>query len=185
MRKFIVYIAVSADGYIARPDGDVEWLNRRPRSIDYGIGAFYSSIDTILWGRKTYDMALGFEKKGVVPTAFDPKLKHYVFSRRPPKRPPAAVQFVKGPVRKFIERLRSEPGKNVWVMGGASLIASLLDVGAIDEFDIHMIPVFIGNGIPLIAPKRRDVLLQLLESKSYEDGVVRLRYEVARRTREG
>ena len=96
MRKFIVYIAVSADGYIARPDGDVEWLNRRPRSIDYGIGAFYSSIDTILWGRKTYDMALGFEKKGVVPTAFDPKLKHYVFSRRPPKRPPAAVQFVRG-----------------------------------------------------------------------------------------
>jgi len=56
-RKIIVYIATSADGYIARPDGDVEWLNRRPRTVDYGMSAFYPTIDTILWGRKTYDLA--------------------------------------------------------------------------------------------------------------------------------
>jgi dihydrofolate reductase len=53
VRRIIVYIATSADGYIARPDGDVEWLNRRPRTVDYGMGAFYPTIDTILWGRKT------------------------------------------------------------------------------------------------------------------------------------
>ena len=57
-RKIIAYIATSADGYIARPNGDVEWLNRRPRTIDYGMRAFYATIDTILWGRKTYDWGL-------------------------------------------------------------------------------------------------------------------------------
>ena len=61
-RKIIVYIATSADGYIARPDGDVEWLNRRPDTIDYGMRAFYRTIDTILWGRKTYDWALDYHK---------------------------------------------------------------------------------------------------------------------------
>src|SRR5207237_3607551 len=59
-RKIIVYIATSADGYIARPDGDVEWLNRLPRTVDYGMRAFYPTIDTILWGRKTYDWVLDY-----------------------------------------------------------------------------------------------------------------------------
>ena len=62
-RKIIVYIATSADGYIARPDGDVEWLNRRPRTVDYGMTKFYPTIDTILWGRKTYDWVLAYYRK--------------------------------------------------------------------------------------------------------------------------
>ena len=62
-RKIIVYIATSADGYIARPNGDVEWLNRRPRKFDYGMTSFYRTIDTILWGRKTYDWVLSYHKK--------------------------------------------------------------------------------------------------------------------------
>ena len=62
-RKIIVYIATSADGYIARPDGDVEWLNRRPRTVDYGMREFYPTIDTILWGRKTYDWLLNYYKR--------------------------------------------------------------------------------------------------------------------------
>ena len=59
-RKIIVYIATSADGYIARPDGNIEWLNRRPRTVDYGMNALYPTIDTILWGRKTYDWGLAY-----------------------------------------------------------------------------------------------------------------------------
>jgi dihydrofolate reductase len=62
-RKIIVYIATSADGYIARPDGDVEWLDRRPRTLDYGMREFYRTIDTILWGRRTYDWLLNYNKK--------------------------------------------------------------------------------------------------------------------------
>ena len=157
-RKIIVYIATSADGYIARPNGDVEWLNRRPRTVDYGISAFYPTIDTILWGRKTYDWILAFyRKKGRKGGMFDTKLANYVFSRKPRKRAPPAVKFVSEPVKAFAQRLRATPGKHIWMMGGGGLIASFLDAGEIDEFDIHIIPTLIGKGIPLIAPRHRDV----------------------------
>jgi dihydrofolate reductase len=179
-RKIIVYIATSADGYIARPDGDVEWLNRRPRTVDYGMRAFYPTIDTILWGRKTYDWALAYFKKiGKKDGMFDTKLANYVFSRNPPKRVAPGAEFVSEPVKDFAQRLRATPGKHIWMMGGGGLIASFLDAGEIDEFDIHVIPVMIGEGIPLVAPRHRDVPLRLRSSRKYPDGVVRLRYEVA------
>jgi len=180
-RKIIVYIATSADGYIARPDGDVEWLNRRPRTVDYGMREFYPTIDTILWGRKTYDWLLNYYKKqGKTKGLFDANLANYVFSHKPPKRPAPGVTFVTEPVKSFAQRLRATPGKQIWMMGGGGLIASFLDAGEIDEFDIHVIPVFIGEGIPLLAPRYRDVPLRLRSSQKYPDGVVRLRYEVAR-----
>jgi len=86
-RKIIVYIATSADGDIARPDSNIEWLNRRPRTVDYGMNALYPTIDTILWGRKTYDWGLAYyKKKGTKGGMFDSKLANYVFSRKPPER---------------------------------------------------------------------------------------------------
>ena len=180
-RKIIVYVATSADGYIARSDGDVEWLNRRPRTIDYGMRKLYATIDTILWGRKTYDWALNyFKMKGQTEGMFDTKVANCVFSRNPPKHAAPGVQFVSEPVPAFAQRLRATPGKHIWMMGGGELIASFLDAGEVDEFDIHVIPVFIGEGIPLIAPRHRDVPLKLLSSRKYPDGVVRLRYKVAR-----
>src|SRR5256885_222105 len=180
-RKIVVYIATSADGYIARPDGDVEWLNRRPRTVDYGIRAFYPTIDTILWGRKTYDWLLNYYKRrGKTKGLFDTKVANYVFSRKPPRRIPPGVVFVSEPVKAFAQRLRATAGKQIWMMGGGGLIASFLDAGEIDEFDIHVIPVLIGEGIPLVAPRHRDVPLRLRSSKKYPDGVVRLRYEIAR-----
>jgi dihydrofolate reductase len=180
-RKIIVYIATSADGYIARPDGDVEWLNRRPSTVDYGMREFYPTIDTILWGRKTYDWLLAhYKKRGKTKGLFDRKVANYVFSRNPPKRAAPGATFVSEPVKTFAQRLRATPGKQIWMMGGGGLIASFLDAGEIDEFDIHVIPVFIGEGIPLVAPRHRDVELRLRSSKKFPDGVVRLRYEVAR-----
>jgi dihydrofolate reductase len=180
-RKIIVYIATSADGYIARPDGDVEWLNRRPDTIDYGMTRFYTSIDTILWGRKTYDWALAFHKKaGTKGRIFDTRVANYVFSRKPPKRAAPGVEFVSEPVKAFARRLRATPGKHIWMMGGGGLIASFLDAGEIDEFDIHVIPTFIGKGIPLVAPRHRDVSLRLRSARKYPDSAVRLRYEVVK-----
>jgi dihydrofolate reductase len=180
-RKIIVYVATSADGYIARPDGDVEWLNRRPQTVDYGIKAFYKTIDTILFGRKTYDWALAYHKKmGTKGEMFDTKVANYVFSRKPPKQAAAGVEFVRGPVKAFAQRLRRTPGKQIWMMGGGELIASFLDAGEIDAFDIHVIPTFIGEGIPLMARRHRDVALRLRAAKKYPDGTVRLRYDVAR-----
>ena len=180
-RKIIVYIATSADGFIARPDGDVEWLNRRPHTLDYGMRAFYSTIDTILIGRKTYDWALDYQKKkGSKAAIFDKKVANYVFSRKPPKKVAAGVEFVSEPVKTFARRLRSSPGKHIWMMGGGELIASFLDAGEIDEFDIHVIPVLIGEGIPLVAPRHRDVPLSLRSTRKYPDGVVQLRYKVTK-----
>jgi dihydrofolate reductase len=178
-RKIIVHIATSADGFIARSDGSVDWLDRPSPKGNYGMGTFYKSIDTILWGRKTYDTALEFQKKGVNGSAFDTRVKNYVFTRTLLQSPaPAGVEFVSEPVKAFATRLRENKGKDIWMMGGAGIIASFLDEGEIDDFMIHAIPTFIGEGIPLIAPGRRTVPLKLDSCTKFPDGVVKLHYTV-------
>ena len=178
-RKIIVYIATSADGFIARPDGSVDWLDRPRPKGNYGMGAFYKSIDTTLWGRKTCDMALDFQKRGVPGTAFDTKVKNYVFTHRPMQSAaPAGVDFVNEPIKTFTTRLQAKKGKDIWMMGGAGIIASFLDEREIDEFIIHVIPTFIGEGIRLIAPGRRTVPLKLISCTKFPDGVVKLHYSV-------
>jgi dihydrofolate reductase len=87
---------------------------------------------------------------------------------------------VSEPVKAFAQHLRAAPGKHIWMMGVGKLIPSFLDAGEIDEFDIHVIPTLIGEGIPLMAPGHRDVLLRLRSARKYPDGLVRLRYDVAR-----
>jgi dihydrofolate reductase len=178
-RKIIVSIATSADGFIARADGSVDWLDRPRPKGNYGMGLFYKSIDTILWGRKTCDMALDFQKKGVAGSAFDKTVKNYIFTRgQLPAAAPAGLEFVNEPIKAFTNRLRERKGKDIWMMGGAGIIASFLDEGEIDEFRIHVIPKFIGEGIPLIAPGRRTVPLKLTSCAKFADGVVKLHYAV-------
>jgi len=174
-RKIIVYIATSADGYIARADGNVDWLNRPRTAGDYGMNDFFKSIDTILWGRKTYDMTLGWSKGG---GGYSGKSRNYVFTHHPPSESKSNVEFVSCPVKEFASRLRTQPGKDIWMMGGGGVIASFLDEGEIDEFMVHVIPVFIGEGIPLIAQRQRYVELTLLSTHAYSDGVVRMHYGV-------
>jgi dihydrofolate reductase len=180
-RKIIVYIATSADGFIARADGSVDWLERPQPPGDYGMGAFFKTIDTILWGRKTYDV--GLEMNGGSLGVYGSGIKNYVFSRRRPRKHAPEVEFVKEPIGEFAKRLRASPGKNIWMMGGAGIIASFLDAGEIDEFIIHVIPTFIGEGIPLVEPKRRDIELKLLSVRNYPDGVIRSHYAVQRAAR--
>jgi dihydrofolate reductase len=182
-RKIIAYLAVSADGYIARPDGDVEWLNRRPPA-DYGMKQFYRTIDTIVLGRKTYDWALDYYRRNKLKGSPFTGMKHYAFSRKPPRRPAAGVEFVTGSIKAFAKRLRATPGKHIWMMGGGKLIASFLDAGELDEFDLHIIPTLIGKGIPLVAPRHRDIALEVLAMKRYPDDTVRLRYAVAKPRRQ-
>ena len=172
-RKIIVYIATSADGYIARKDGAVDWLDRPRTAGDYGMAAFYKTIDTVLWGRKTWDLAMGMGAGG----GSRSKIKTYVFSHNPPPAK-SKVPYVSEAIKDFATRLRQEKGKDIWMMGGGGIIASFLDAREIDEFIIHVIPTFIGEGIPLIESRRRTVQLELLESHAYEDGVVKLHYKV-------
>jgi dihydrofolate reductase len=178
-RKIIVHIATSADGFIARSDGSFDFLDRPSPKGNYGMDEFYKSIDTILWGRKTCDMALEFQKKGVAETAFDTRVKNYVFTRGAvPSAAPAGLDYVKEPIKAFATRLRESEGKDIWMMGGAAIIGSFLDEGEIDEFMISVIPVFIGEGIPLLGSGRRTIPLKLISSTKFEDGVISLHYAV-------
>ena len=173
-RNVIVHIGTSADGYIARPDGDLEWLTSRPAPEGfYGMSAFMKSIDTKVLGRKTYEVSLRMGAK------FDSTTRNIVFSRQlPPANAPLGVEFVSEAIGPFMSRLREQPGKDIWLMGGGDLIASFLDERAIDEFVISVVPVFIGDGIPLIARRHRHVPLDLHSVERFEDGVVQLRYHV-------
>jgi dihydrofolate reductase len=177
-RKVIVHIATSADGFIASRDGDLEWLTSRPAPKGfYGINDFMKSVDIKIIGRKTYEASLRLGAK------FDSKDRHIVFSRQsPPTNTPSGVQFQNDAIGPFVSRLREQPGKNIWLMGGGELIASFLDEQGIDEFVISVVPVFIGDGIPLIARCHRHVPLELHSLNRFEDGVVQLHYRVQKHT---
>jgi dihydrofolate reductase len=173
-RSVIVHIATSADGYIARADGDLEWLTSRPAPEGfYGMNAFTRSIDTKVLGRKTYEVSLRMGAK------FDSKSRTIVFSRHAaPADAPSGVEFVSDAIGPFVSGLREQPGKDIWLMGGGEVIASFLDEQAIDEFVISVVPVFIGDGIPLIARRHRHVPLDLHSIERFDDGLIQLHYRV-------
>ena len=175
-RKIVVNIATSADGYVARPDGNLDWLTERPAPKGfYGLPEFERSTDARILGRKTFDRSVQLGAR------FSADVVRYVFSRRPPPASvPPGVYFVTERIAAFAERLRTQAGKNVWLMGGGEIIASFLDEDAIDEFIITVVPIFIGEGIPLLAPSHRHVALQLLGVRQFEDGVVQPHYDVRR-----
>ena len=175
-RKVIVHIAASVDGYIARPDGDIDWLTSRPAPKGfYGMNAFMRTVDIHILGRKTYELSLRLG------AAFDGTHRTIVFSRNPPPADaPAGVEFVSEAVGLLVKRLREQPGKDIWLMGGGELIASFLDAGAIDEFVVSVVPTFIGDGIPLIARRHRHTLLDLRSVERFDDGLVQLHYGVQR-----
>jgi dihydrofolate reductase len=173
-RKVIVHIAASADGYIARPDGNLDWLTSRPAPEGfYGMNDFMKTIDATVLGRKTYEVSVQLG------ATFDPKSPTFVFSRHAaPADVPLGVEFVNGAIGPFVSRLREQPGKDIWLMGGGDLIASFLDENAIDEFVVSVVPVFIGDGVPLIARRHRHVPLELQSTERFEDGLVQLHYRV-------
>ena len=173
-RKVIVHIATSADGYIARPDDDIDWLTSRPAPKGfYGMNAFMKTIDLKVLGRKTFEISLQLGEK------FGAKNEAIVFSRQPaPAKLPNGVEWVSEDIGPYMKRLCTKPGKDIWLMGGGEIIASFLDAKAIDEFVVSVVPVFIGDGIPLIARRHRETKLELLSSEKFEDGLVQNRYRV-------
>ncbi len=176
-RKIIVNLATSADGYLARLDGSLDWLTERPVPKGfYGMPEFTQSTDAKILGRKTFEHSLELG------ASFRADDVHYVFSRKTaPASVPPGVQFVAEPIGAFVKRMRSQPGKNIWLMGGGGLIGAFLDEGAIDEFIITVVPVFIGEGIPLLVPKHRQIALRLLGVQPFPDGVVQVHYQVPKR----
>jgi len=173
-RKIIVNIATSADGYVARPDGNLDWLTGRPKPEGfYGLPEFERTTDAKILGRKTFDRSVQMGAR------FSADAVRYVFSRRSPYHSvKKGVTFITESIGTFAKRIRKQAGKNVWIMGGGEIIGSFLDEGAIDEFIITVVPTLIGEGIPLFAPRHREVALRLLGVQQFPDSVVQLHYEV-------
>jgi len=170
MRKVKLFVANSLDGHIARPDGGVDWLFT---DGDYGMRAFFKSVDTALLGRKTYDWALAH---GGAPDAFK-GMTYYVFSRsRRQRKAAGGVRFVSGDVRSFVESLRRAGGKDIWLMGGGELTESFLRERLIDELILTVHPVLLGAGLPLFRGVYPQTDLKLLKCKTYKTGLVQLSY---------
>jgi dihydrofolate reductase len=170
MRKLKLFIASSLDGYIARPDGGLDWLPTD--GDDYGYHDFIANIGTTLMGGKTYRDVLTF---GEFPYK---NLENYVFSRSRDLKKIPGVKFVSDHITTFTRDLKTQPGKDIWLIGGGEIIAELYNAGLVDEYIISFIPIILGKGIPMFLSLERPENLQLTDSKTYPTGVVQLTYEV-------
>jgi len=172
MRKIILYIATSVDGYIARLSGDLSWLPV-PAAEDHDYRDFYSSIHTLLIGHKTYEKALAtFEEYPY----FDKET--FVFARSGVSHLAPTVNRVTGDAIKFVQTLKRKEGGDIWLVGGAQLIRSLFDAKLVDELRLFLIPALLGDGIPLFLKTEHAHRLSLNEIKSHPDGVAELRYTI-------
>ena len=171
MRKVVLYIAVSLDGYIAKSNGEIDWLSivERPGE-DYGYSGFLKTIDTVILGRKTFDKILSLG----VDFPHSDKIC-YVITRQERKSEKNIV-FYNGNPGELVVKLKTSPGQNIFCDGGAEIVNTLIKKDLIDEYIISTIPVFLGKGIRLFDDFRRKTDLKLLSSKSFSSGLVQSHY---------
>ena len=172
MRRLVLSVAVSLDGFIEGPNGEYDWCIP-PSPADWK--AFFDNVDTIFVGRKTYEMAQQLEGG---PAGF-PKFKEYVFSTTLSKVKEGAT-LISGNVKAEVEKIKNEKGKDIWLFGGASLTNSLLNLGLIDELYLGVCPIILGKGKPLFSEINKRVPLKLSDSKSYASGLLMLTYDIAK-----
>ena len=169
MRKVVLFIASSLDGYIARPSGDIDWLFT---DQDYGYSEFFASVDTVLLGRKTYEQVLTF---GEYPYE---GVKSYVFTKNPLFQAENNVELVTEDIKKFIDNLRQADGKNIWLVGGSQLTYDFMNHNLVDELILSIHPIVLGEGIPLFANPTNPHSLRLTKCQTYSSGLVQLSYDV-------
>jgi dihydrofolate reductase len=173
VRKVILYIATSLDGFIADQNHGLDWLENfpHPEGEDYGYGEMISRIDTTLMGRETFRFLENFQ--GPFPY---PDTKNYVFTQSL-KSTDFPVEIVSENAVAFVTRLKNEPGKDIWLVGGGKLNATLANAGLIDEIILTQIPVFLGLGIPVFSGLEKVIGLPNTQCKMYREGVIQLRME--------
>ena len=173
-RRIISYIAMSLDGKIARLNGAVDWLEAipNPDSNDYGYGKFMETIDTTIMGRSTYDEVLGYN----IPFPYSDKT-NFVLSRDVTKRKDNNVSFVSEELGAFIENLRNQEGLDIWLIGGGQLNSLFLKNAWLDEMRVFVMPIVLGEGIPLFSPHISDTHLQHIKTIPYISGVNELIYK--------
>lgn len=172
MKKIRLYIAASIDGYIARNDGDLDWLTEfpNPEKADYGYKEFFESVGTVIMGGQSYRNILNTDY--VWP--YKDKTAYVVTHN--PMGAKENVHFITEDVIEKISKLRKENGKDIWLVGGGKLITMLLNEDMVDEMIITIIPVIIGSGIPLFPNKPKESQWELQDCMSYKNGVVQTKY---------
>lgn len=171
-RKIVLYISMSLDGFIAKTNGDLSFLSIVEQDgEDYGYNDFVKTVDAIIIGRKTFDkvISMGYE--------YPHKDKDvYIISRslRPGN---GNFKYYSGSLKDLVARLKTVQGKNIYCDGGAEIVNELLKDDLIDEFIISVIPIILGDGIPLFKSGQADLNLRLINCKQYNKGLVQLHYE--------
>lgn len=174
MRKLILYIAASLDGYIAKPNDDLSFLSIvEQEGEDYGYADFIKTIDTVIVGRKTYDkvIAMGYE--------FPHANKDTYIITRTPRPNIGSVKYYTGNLKDLVSNLKLKKGKNIFCDGGAEIVNELLNHQLFDELIISVIPVLVGSGTKLFKDGRPEQKLQLISSKQFEKGLIQLHYKMA------
>lgn len=169
MRKVVLFIATSIDGFIAGEDGSTDWLYT---DGDFGYREFYNSIDTTIMGYNTYYFIKQF------PEFPYPDKKNYVFSRRERASDENPIEFIYGNITEFIKKLKKEEGKNIWLVGGSQINSLLHNANLIDQMIISVHPIALGKGIKLFRDKSlKRQHFKLINHQVYDRGLVQLTYE--------
>ena len=174
MRKLLLFIATSLDGYIAKPNDDLTFLKTiEKEGEDYGYTKFMDTIDTIIIGRKTYDYVL----KEIGISHYDNGQQDVYVITRTEKANVGKATFYTKDLTNLIQQLKSEKGKNIYCDGGAEIINELLKNDLIDEFIISIVPIFVGSGTRLFKDGRPEQLLELVSIKTFDTGLTQLHYK--------
>jgi dihydrofolate reductase len=175
MRKVTFGGASSLDNFIARKDGSYDWIMSSKEAFQY-MSDYWKTIDTMLMGRKTYEVAL---KHGA--TGEHAGIKTYVFSRTLEPRRTERLMVLADDVVDFVRRLKKEDGKGICVMGGGLLAKPLFEAGLIDEVGLNIHPVLLGSGIPLFHEMPQQIDLELVQCRQLSNGCVLVTYRTKRR----
>jgi dihydrofolate reductase len=167
MRRIRYAVAASLDGFIAGPNGEFDWIIMDPE-IDFA--AIYKQFDTVLMGRRSFEAAGG--------GAWGYGMKTFVISRTLCQQDHPGVTIVGDNVQQTLTALRKQPGKDIWLFGGGLLFRSLLEMGLVDTVEVGLIPVLLGDGIPLLPAPFKQARLKLTSHKIYKSGIVGLEYSV-------
>jgi dihydrofolate reductase len=175
MRQIRYGVAMSLDGYIADADGGFDWIVMDP---DIDFAAMMARYDTLLMGRRTYDLTQAMGGGGGDSMA---GVKTVVVSRTLRQRDHPGVTVLSENWEATVRELREQPGKDIWLFGGGALFAAMLDADLVDGVDAGVIPVLLGGGIPFLKPPAKRAKLELKSHKLYpKSGIVRLEYDVVR-----
>ena len=174
MRTVTFGVANSLDNFIARTDHSVDWL-RWDDEVAAVTADFWATIDTVVMGRKTYDVAVGSG------TASYPGVRNIVFSRTLSQAPAPEVEVLATDAAAAVAGLKQQEGKGICVMGGGELARALFEADLIDEIGLNTHPILLGAGVPLFLPMHRPVELELVESRPLRNGCLLTRYTVRHR----